>query len=311
MKSLIVYDPAPNNDLANRAITSVCLGLKKLGVDFKRKPVSQYEPSGLAVVVGWLKKILNVKGGRAEVINSQREKGLDLLILERAWLKDRDAYHSFSWNGMGGYGKRPSKDMPPDRWEKLGLEMKPWRKEGKHILICAQVPWDSQVDGGDHVGWVRKTVIRLKELTDRPIVLRLHPKIVRMGVRKHFPLGELEKHVDRISHPPKVRPTMLTKSDHGKIRTSLSKDLDNCWALVAFNSNAGVDALLEGIPVFLFDNCGRSYPIANHDLADIETPSLMDREQWVYDLAYDQWNNAELESGEAWKHLMRGTEWAV
>ena len=321
MKSLIVYNPAPMNLLAMTAITDMCKGLKRIGVPFTRKDIGVYEPSELAVVVGWLKKILNVKGGRAEIINEQRNNGRDLLILERAWLKDRDGYHALTWNGFGGHGQRLSENCPSDRWEKLELEFEPWRTEGKHILLCAQVPWDAQVDGskkdplaegvpiGDHVGWISKTIRRIRERTDRPIVLRFHPKVVRMGIRKHFPIDKLKDMVDRISEPKSTRATQLSKHDHQQIRSSLHKDLKNCWAMVAYNSNSGVDAVLKGIPVFLSEKCGRSYPFANKDLDDINDPVMPDRRQWAQNLAYDQWNNAELTSGEAWCHIARGTKW--
>jgi hypothetical protein len=43
--------------------------------------------------------------------------------------------------------------------------------------------------------------------------------------------------------------------------------------------------------------------IANTDLSQIETPQLLDRQQWVERLSMFHWNFSELRSGECWRHM--------
>ena len=71
--------------------------------------------------------------------------------------------------------------MPPDRWVRLGIELHPWRKPTKdgYVLLCAQVPWDTQVQDGNHLAWIEETVREIKKHTDRSIVFRGHPKAWR------------------------------------------------------------------------------------------------------------------------------------
>lgn len=63
-------------------------------------------------------------------------------------------------------------DVPDDRWKalKLDREVKPWNKNGRHILIADTLPdyWNLFADPQ----WTKRTVERLKGLTDRPIIVR-------------------------------------------------------------------------------------------------------------------------------------------
>ena len=70
-----------------------------------------------------------------------------------------------------------------------------------------------------------------------------------------------------------------------------------------FRSNSGVEALLEGIPVFAFDDGSMAWSVCNRSLTDIESPSLPDRTQWLNDLSYAQWTLGEMKEGLAWRHL--------
>jgi len=75
--------------------------------------------------------------------------------------------------------------------------------------------------------------------------------------------------------------------------------------VVTFNSNSGVEALLQGVPVLAFDEGSMVWSLCNRSLSDIESPSLPDRAQWLNDLSYAQWTLAEMKEGLAWKHLYR------
>jgi len=301
--SVILYHPNPNIHISEVCMQHLARGLKGLGVEHKFRLMSDYEESDLAVVPGWIKKLVDVKRGRGELIRAQLKANKRVMILERGFLGDRAKWSSLPWDGMSGYGWHNNEDSPPDRWEALGLEMKPWRKEGHHILICGQVPWDSQVDAQNHTKWLHGLVKQLKELTDRPIVFRLHPKIRKMmkarnrqGRSYYDPCG--------INTLKKLGVKMASKE-------TLQDDLKTAWAMVCYNSNSAVEAILAGIPVFMFDHCGMAWPVANQDLRDIDHPWMKEREQWAYNLAYAQWCNEEFESGLAWRHLTRGTDWEV
>jgi len=63
-------------------------------------------------------------------------------------------------------------DVPDDRWKFLKLEdnVKPWRRNGKHIVIADTLPdyWNLFAD----IGWAQRTADELRRFTDRPIIIR-------------------------------------------------------------------------------------------------------------------------------------------
>lgn len=83
---------------------------------------------------------------------------------------------------------------------------------------------------------------------------------------------------------------------------SLQDDLKGAHALVAHGSNAAVEAVILGCPVFV-DASSAAALVGKTDLADIETPIYPDRQPWLNALAYNQFNEAELCNGVLWKLL--------
>lgn len=102
-------------------------------------------------------------------------------------------------------------DVPSDRWKflKLDDQIKPWNKNGKHVVVADTLPdyWNLFSDPQ----WTQRTVERLKQITDRPIVVR--------------PKESWEK--------------------------PLYDELRNAHALVAHGSIAAVESVVMGCPVFV------------------------------------------------------------
>ncbi len=199
------------------------------------------------------------------------------LVVERGFLL-RDRYYMLGWGGLNGRANYYNANSPADRWRKLKIRVEPWRTNGSHIVLCGQVPWDASVQHSDHAVWCRETALQIKALTDRPIVFRPHPMQPAAIDMTGLPV--------RISHA-----------------ALLAEDMQNAWAVVTFSSNAGVEATLAGIPAFVVDPGAMGYSLLNRDLAQIESPAMPDRQQWLYDLAYTQWNIQEIAEGRAIRHL--------
>jgi hypothetical protein len=157
-------------------------------------------------------------------------------------------------------------EASPERWERLGLELRPWRKSGKRILICPPGPDYGQLWGIDVKAWLRDQIAAIERATDRPY---------------------------------RIRERSLARStDH-----PLSADLENCWALVTCTSNVAVDALLAGVPVFCTHPCA-AYLMGTPDLTRIEDPVMPDdRLRWVQVLAANQWTLEEQRAGTCWREL--------
>ncbi len=86
-------------------------------------------------------------------------------------------------------------------------------------------------------------------------------------------------------------------------KTPLAMDLQGAHALVSHQSNAAVEAVILGCPVFV--DPGSAAALVGHtDLAQIETPIRPERKPWLWSLAYSQFNEKELVDGTLWR-LMR------
>jgi hypothetical protein len=161
---------------------------------------------------------------------------------------------------------------PADRWEALGMVMKP-RRQGRRILVAAPDDKPCKFYGIDREQWILETTQTLQQHTDRPIVVR----------------NRARRRSDRVLSDPLHR--VLA---------------DDVHALVTFNSNAAVEAVTEGVPVFVSAPSHAAAPVGNRDLSQIETPfwpSDDQRYQWLCHLAYCQYSVRELKNGTAFRMM--------
>jgi len=169
--------------------------------------------------------------------------------------------------------------------------LQPWRRGGSYVLLCAQVPWDAQVQDGNHLGWLERAARAIREHTDRPILFRPHPKAYRQGL----PYRRLSA---------KFRSLVTCGDLDNPPTTTFEDDLAGAHCVVCYNSNVATLATVAGVPVFT-GAPSLADPIAGRDLASIEFPSYVDRHQWAWDLAYRQWTVEEFREALPWLHLTR------
>ena len=169
---------------------------------------------------------------------------------------------------------------PSDRWERLGIDVAPWRSEGDQIILAGSSGKYHEFNGlEDPTEYARKLVRRIQKLTGRPLIYRPKP-----SWRDAVPIaGALYSR-----HPDK-----------------LIDLLDGAHALVTNGSNSCFEAVVAGVPcVVLGDAVAR--PISSTSIHDVLAPRLAgeeERMQWFFDLAYCQWTMDEFASGEAWGHI--------
>ena len=169
----------------------------------------------------------------------------------------------------------------PERWERLGIEIGPWRRDGAHVLVCPNRPFGPR-GLAMHSRWGEECAARLRMLTRREVRLRPHP-------------GNWQR-------------------DAATVREGLMRDLDGAWACVIWASSAGLHALLAGIPVI----CEAPSWIARRsafeadcapDAVDVASPWMRmgadaTRLETFRALAWHQWTVDELAGGEPFRLLM-------
>lgn len=174
------------------------------------------------------------------------------------WLPRGESGGYYRWH-FEHYQLSAIRDVPDDRWKALRIEVTPWAKGGKHIVIAAPTFPYSAFHHSER--WTDETIDALSRATDRPLMVRFKSS---------------------------TRP--------------LAEDLKGAHALVAHGSNAAVEAVIMGCPVFV-DKSSAAALVGKSDVSDIEKPIYPERQPWLNALAYSSFNEEELCNGVLWRLL--------
>ena len=180
-------------------------------------------------------------------------------------------------------------DMDRSKWDTYSAwhntSLKPWRSTGNHILVLCQRPKGFNMFT-DQDQWLEKTIDKIRKISSRPIVIRMHP-----GDGSRF--KQIEKLQKRYG-------TTVSIDQHDNIRQALH----DCWCTVGINSTPNVVAALEGIPGYIEDpRHSWAADVAFTDLRQIESPPLPDRSEWIHKIANIHWSNDEVKSGRLWASI--------
>jgi hypothetical protein len=162
------------------------------------------------------------------------------------------------------YEAGPVRRVPDDRLGALSLEIAPWRKAGREIIVCPPTEYFMLAHGCPD--WLETTLETLRNCTDRPIIVRSKPKA-------------------------------------GDETVPLATALETAHALVTHSSNVAIEAACLGTPVFVA-SASAAAAVGRTDLAEIESPAYPDRQAWLAHLAYNQFSFEEIRDGSAWRMLL-------
>jgi len=160
-------------------------------------------------------------------------------------------------------------NRPDDRWKRLEYPIHK-RKQGKHILLVTPSEKPCKFYGIDRDAWVEQTIASIKQHTDRPIVVR-----------------------DKAPRKQRINKTIF-------------EDLNDCHALVTYQSIAAVESVLYGVPAFTLAPTAAD-PVCDKNLSLLENPTVQDWDtvnKWAHHLAYGQFHVDELKDGTAYRILL-------
>jgi len=286
------------------ALTFLVEGARKCGDDAEVVTSQDYVACDVGAIIGNAfdsnpsKVNLSHYKVRKMVMDTQKTRGrywlsVDSNVFIYLNRENPQRYLRYSFNGVfpaiGIYCNDPPGE---ENWANIrrdySMDLRPWRSTGDHIVIACQRPLGWSMRGQDLMSWLQTTFSTIRRYSDRPIVIRWHP-----GDWKAFPRYESLMRDYRV---------MLSPQDR-----HILQDLKNAWALVCHNSTPSAVATIEGVPAFITDDPGycQAGAVANLNLADIENPSMPDREQWIRRLAQCHWSFADLRSGRCWAHMRK------
>lgn len=172
-----------------------------------------------------------------------------------------------------------------------GLTLKPWREDGKHIIVCGQHGASEQWKGMPPVDeWMLNITRKIKSKTNRKVILRPHPR---------FPVSP--DYIREFNNVLIAKPKKINGSYDD---FNFEEALEGCWAVVNHSSGPATTAVMQGVPVFVSSHSlARDVGLGLDDLDRIEDPAMPDREDWLNKISYTEWTVDEIASGIVWKKL--------
>lgn len=222
-----------------------------------------------------------------QVWEINRNNNKPMIVLEVGGIK-RGTTWKVGLNGINRDAYFGDSNNDDSRKRFLGLVEKPWRKDGKYILICGQhdksLQWQNMPLMSN---WFLKTYDEIRKHTDRPIVFRPHPRC------------RLE-HIERgLRYVERQEPQRVTNT-----YDDFDMGFDDVWATISYSSNPGIHSIIEGVPAFVSTH-SLAYPAGNDIdfLHNIEQPVMPDRTQWLNDYAWTEYTIEEITQGLPLKRL--------
>jgi len=191
-----------------------------------------------------------------------------------------------NWQHIVTIKKLTDKDKNRIEKYKPFINIKPWNKSGKDIVLCDIGPGAVDYYNSKHYDmkqWFNQTLGRLKHIYGG------RPKDLNFIVRGK-PTPDKEYRVE---------------SQKAK---SFDVHLYNAYAVVTFQSTIGITAILEGVPHFC-DVTSMCAPVSRtgrgeSSVSKIKDPFYPDnRKEWIDSLLANQFTMSEIKNGTAWEHV--------
>ena len=212
-----------------------------------------------------------------EVYEHYRAQGKPVIIVEIGAL-----YRGTTWKiavnnitADGYYGHTENLDR--DRPRKLGISLAVTAFHRPEILIAAQHQHSLQVANLPSVeAWIYKQILRIRQFSDRPIIVRPHP---------------------RSTLNAKLLPTDVVFEEPNPLANTYdSFDMHfDCHAVVNYNSGPGIQAAISGTRPIV-DMSSLAYPVSV-SYAELEQPYLIDRDRWLVEICHTEYTLNEIQQG--------------
>lgn len=217
-------------------------------------------------------------------------------LIGRTFTADWPYYRIGVNHYLNNYGHFNFPEKPGnERWskikKKLNLKVKPWRKNGNHIVIALVRTRNWNLFGVNMFQWVVDSVKKIRTVSDRPIIIRRHP----LQNQSKFELNAY-KQVDKALSEYKD----IYYDEEG---ASPEKILTDAWCTVVLTSGFSTDSLLLGVPTIVCHKSNFAWENTKHDVLDIENPFITDRLHYFRRISYCHWTVNEMANGKVWRHL--------
>ena len=179
--------------------------------------------------------------------------------------------------------------MPNDRVKKFGIVLQPWKQHGEYILICGQHGHSEQWRNmPDMDTYYRNTILDIRKFTDKPIVVRSHP---RYRESLHWAC-DTQWYTDQ-----SVTWNTPKHVQHTYDSFDLEHMLKHTQFTVSHSSNAGINSIIQGVPAVVSES-SLAYDVGTSMGGWLSKP---DRHNWLNRMTYTEWFADEI--GVQWNRI--------
>jgi len=231
----------------------------------------------------WQGRMRNYK----QIWERYRQANKPGIVLEVGGLRRNESF-KIAINGVNRKADFADQDVDDTRWPLFKHTFKPWKQTGDNIIILGQHHASEQWNGMPSMNvWFEQQINEIRKHTTRPIQIRSHP---RNPINFNF-----AKYKDVGLAPPVMDSNTIDD-------TNFKDTLKDAWAVINHSSNPAMEAVINGIPVFVSAD-SLCYDVGNHSLTHINNPKMPDRQEWANKLSYTEWFENEIEVGLPWRRI--------
>lgn len=196
--------------------------------------------------------------------------------------------------GIGGINRLAEfankTNIDEDRKKKFNLRIRPYIDSGEFITIATQRQDSHQWFGMPATDvWIKQNVEQIRKYTDKPIVIRPHPR---------DRVTDYNKLAEELPGLYFDMPQSIGVGDQVNFKSILTRS----WCIVNYSSGPALEAVLNGIHVYT-GAASFAYPLSIRDWKDIENPPRVDRSEWLDEYVHTEWWPEEISEGIPWKRL--------
>ena len=252
--------------------------------------LNKHSDADVAVIwsVLWLGRMRNYK----RIWQRYKQANKPIVVIEVGGLR-RNKSFKIAINGVNRKADFANQEVDDKRWPLFKHTLRPWQQRGQTIIILGQHNASEQWAGMPEMKtWLESQVQQIRKLTDRPIQIRPHPRNnIGFDVKKYQNVTLKHPVID-----------VSTIDD-----TDFKDTLKDAWAVVNHSSNPAIEAVINGIPVFVSEK-SLCHDVGNTDLSDIMHPAMPARQNWANRLAYTEWFTEEFREGKPWARIRKRLE---
>lgn len=190
-------------------------------------------------------------------------------------------------NNINNSGIFPFEKEKP-RWHLFNKKIKEYKTINKNkIIICGQNEYSNNWPKSFTTEqWVIKLVSEIRKYTNKEIVFSMHPR---------FPI-KFNKKIDIEI----IKPKFVGNYD----QYNLEEILEEYCLLINYNSNSGLEGVLNGINVYV-DKTSLCYDVSIKSLININNLKSVDRSCWLEKIAYTEWFEEEIKEGIPYNYIKK------